>query len=40
MVINRHEDFYVKELYRILKKDGIFITQQVGEDNDRDLVEL
>ncbi len=25
---------------RILKPGGIFITQQVGEDNDRELVEL
>ena len=40
IVINRHGDFCAKELYRILKKDGIFVTQQVGEDNDRDLVEL
>ena len=29
-----------KECYRILKKGGIFITQQVGADNDRELVKL
>ncbi|MBQ9987091.1 MAG: class I SAM-dependent methyltransferase [Erysipelotrichales bacterium] len=40
IVINRHGDFDPKELYRILKKGGLFITQQVGEDNDRDLVEM
>ena len=28
------------ELYRILKPGGIFITQQVGEDNDREIIEL
>lgn len=39
MVINRHGDFDPKELYRVLKHGGIFITQQVGSLNDRDLVE-
>lgn len=38
-IINRHGDFHAKELYRLLKKDGIFVTEQVGGDNDRDLVE-
>lgn len=32
--------FNAKEIYRLLKKGGLFITQQVGEDNDRDLVEM
>ncbi len=40
MIINRHGNFNAKELYRLLKKGGVFITQQVGEDNDRDLVEM
>lgn len=40
MVINRHGAYDVKELYRILKPGGLFITQQVGEDNDRELVEF
>lgn len=40
MIINRHGDFNAKELYRLLKKGGIFITEQVGGDNDRDLVEM
>lgn len=39
MIINRHGDFHAGELYRLLKKGGIFITEQVGGDNDRDLVE-
>lgn len=30
VIINRHEAYYPKELKRILKKQGIFITQQVG----------
>lgn len=40
LVINRHGDYDVAELYRILKPNGIFITQQVGDDNDRELAEL
>ncbi len=40
MIINRHGGFDAGELYRLLKKDGIFITQQVGGDNDRELVEM
>lgn len=40
IIINRHGDFDATELYRLLKKDGVFITQQVGGDNDRDLVEM
>lgn len=37
-VINRHESFDVAEVYRVLKPGGYFITQQVGSQNDRDLV--
>lgn len=40
MVINRHGDFKAKETYRVLKNGGIFITEQVGAENDRELVEL
>lgn len=40
LIINRHGDFNSKEIYRLLKKGGIFITEQVGGDNDRDLVEM
>ena len=40
MVINRHGDFYPDEIHRVLKPGGLFITQQVGAENDRELVEL
>lgn len=40
MVINRHGDFNPAEIYRVLKPGGLFITQQVGAENDRELVEL
>lgn len=40
MVINRHGSYDANEIYRILKPNGLFITQQVGEDNDRELVEM
>lgn len=39
LVLNRHGDFNAAEIHRILKKGGIFLTQQVGADNDRELVE-
>ncbi|MBR6762173.1 MAG: class I SAM-dependent methyltransferase [Clostridia bacterium] len=40
MVINRHGDFDPHEIRRVLKPGGLFITQQVGAQNDRELVEL
>jgi len=40
LVINRHGDFNPAEIYRILKPGGLFITQQVGAENDRELVTL
>lgn len=40
MVIDRHGDFNAAEIYRVLKPGGLFITQQVGAENDRELVEL
>ena len=40
IVINRHGSFDPKELYRLLKKDGLFVTQQVGANNERELVEM
>lgn len=40
MVINRHGDFNPVEIHRVLRPGGVFITQQVGADNDRALVEL
>lgn len=40
IVVNRHGDFNVKDMQRILKPGGIFITEQVGAEHDRELVEL
>ena len=40
LIINRHGSFDAPELYRLLRDGGIFVTEQVGEDNDRDLVEM
>lgn len=37
LIINRHESFDIKEVYRILKPDGLFITQQVGGLNNKEL---
>ena len=40
IIINRHGDFYPPEIKRLLKPGGLFITQQVGSENDRELVEM
>jgi len=40
LVINRHGDFNAREIHRVLKPGGMFITQQVGAENDRELVNL
>lgn len=40
MVINRHGDFNPREIHRVLRPGGLFITQQVGAENDRELVGL
>ncbi|WP_058302795.1 class I SAM-dependent methyltransferase [Gorillibacterium timonense] len=40
VVINRHGSYAIPELDRILKPGGLFITQQVGENNDREFVDL
>ena len=39
-VIDRHGSFDIPELWRVLRPGGRFITQQVGDENDRGLVEL
>ena len=39
IILNRHGAFDPAELFRLLKPGGVFLTEQVGEDNDRDLVE-
>ena len=40
IVTNRHGDYDAAELRRVLKSEGLFLTQQVGAENDRELVEL
>ncbi len=40
IVTNRHGDYSCSELKRILKPGGLFLTQQVGAENDRELVKL
>ena len=40
IMINRHGSFDPSEIHRILKPGGLFVTQQVGGDNDRDLVQM
>lgn len=40
IVINRHGNYNAFEIYRILKPNGLFVTQQVGSDNDRELIRL
>lgn len=40
MVIDRHGSYTPSEIWRVLKKGGIFITQQVGGDNDRELADF
>lgn len=40
IITNRHGDYDISEIYRTLKPAGFFITQQVGAENDRDLVNL
>ena len=39
LVLNRHGSFGAEEIGRVLKPGGLFITQQVGADNDRELVQ-
>ena len=40
IIINRHGDLNAKEIYRVLRNGGVFITEQVGGENDHDLVEM
>jgi len=40
IVLNRHESFDAHEVFRILKPNGVFITQQIGGENNRHLSEL
>ncbi|CAG8820939.1 7342_t:CDS:2, partial [Dentiscutata erythropus] len=40
LIINRHESYIPHEIYRLLKPDGIFVTQQVGEKDSMELNQL
>lgn len=40
IVTNRHGDYTLPELKRVLKPGGLFLTQQVGAENNRELVKL
>lgn len=40
LILNRHGDLCAPEVFRLLKKGGRFLTEQVGSENDRDLVEM
>ena len=40
IVLNRHGSYEPTELYRLLKAGGMVITQQVGAQNDRALVQM
>lgn len=40
IIINRHGDFNPADMQRLLKRGGVFVTEQVGAENDRELVEL
>lgn len=40
LVLNRHGDYCPGEIFRVLRPGGVFLTQQVGAENDRELVRL
>lgn len=40
IILNRHGSYDANEIKRMLKKDGIFITQQVGGKNHHELISL
>jgi SAM-dependent methyltransferase len=40
LVIDRHESYSPTEVFRVLRRGGWFITQQVGDKNDHDLRKL
>lgn len=40
LMLNRHGSFDAAEAFRLLRQDGVFLTEQVGGNNDRELVEL
>jgi SAM-dependent methyltransferase len=40
LVINRHGDYHLAEIWRILRPGGVFLTQQVGANNEIELNEF
>lgn len=40
LILNRHGSFDAGETFRLLRRSGMFVTEQVGGNNDRDLVEM
>lgn len=40
LIINRHESYHFREVYRILKAHGVFVTQQVGGMNDYEINQI
>lgn len=40
VVVNRHGDYSCSELRRVLRNRGLFFTQQVGAENDWELIKL
>jgi SAM-dependent methyltransferase len=40
VVLNRHSSFYAGEIVRVLRHEGVFITQQVGARNFRNICSL
>ena len=39
-IINRHESYAPAELWRMMRSGAVFLTQQVGDRNDRELAEM
>ncbi|CAG8552177.1 4821_t:CDS:2 [Diversispora eburnea] len=40
LIINRHEPYIAYEIHRLLQSDGLFITQQVGENDNMEINRL
>lgn len=40
LILNRHGNYAPAEIFRLLRPGGIFLTEQVGAQNDRELVQL
>lgn len=40
IILNRHGVYDIDEIFRVLRPGGTFIMQQVGEENDREIVKL